>query len=197
MYEYAKGNLCNELTFNMPLASKATMTIGFVGTDTEVPTATRETNAVNAARPVMTEALNTSADIARLRIAQLDESGLTTCFKSLSLTLRNGASPEKCLGTLGATFMNIGDYEVEIEAQVLFTNADVVTAIRTNETVAFDAILRNNDGALAIDIPSMTLGGGDKEFPANQSVLLNATGTAFEDATLGYSLSLSTFPVVP
>ena len=43
----------------------------------------------------------------------------------------------------------------------------------------------------------MTLGGGDKEFPVNESVLLNLTGQAFGDTTLGTSIGISLFPIVP
>ncbi|RUQ78142.1 hypothetical protein ELZ22_17345, partial [Brucella abortus] len=101
------------------------------------------------------------------------------------------------IGRLGAAFMNTGNFEVNVEAQVLFTNGDVVAAIRENETVALDFILKNEDGAIAVDIPSMTLGGGGRDFPVNESVLLNSTGMAFKDATLETSIGVSLFAIVP
>ena len=196
-YEYPKGNYCNEVTFTVPLTDKATATFGFIGTDTEVPTTTRKSGAATAREPAKTAALNTSADVGRLRVTQVDETGLTTDFKAFSMTLTNNVSPEKVIGQLGAKYMNTGNFQVSMDAEVLFTNGDVVAAIRNNTTVTMDFILDNEDGAVAIDVPSMTLGGGGKNFPVNESVILNTTGQAFKDATLNTSIGVSLFAIVP
>ncbi len=194
-YEYSLDNFCNNMTFNLPLTDKATVGFDFIGTVTNDPTTTQAPGASSAVNPTDVAAFNTSADIARLRITEADESGLTTDFKSLTMTLGNNVSPEKVLGRLGARFLNYGNFTVDIEAQVLFTNPNVITAIRQNRTVSMDFILKNDDGVIAVDIPSMTLGGGDREFPVNESVLLNTQGEAFGDASLNTSLGFSTFPV--
>ncbi len=196
-YEYAKGNFANQLQVNIPLTDKATLTVGFVGTDTDIPTPTRRPGASDARQPQGTEAINTTSDIARLRVTDVDEDGITTDFKSLTITLNNNVSPEKVLGTLGARFLNTGNIEVDIEAQILFTSSRVTRAIRNNETVSMDFILDNADGSIAFDVPSMTLGGGDKELPVNESVLLNTTAEAFEDPTLGTSIGISEILAVP
>ncbi len=196
-YEYALGNYCNEITFNLPLADKATVSFGFIGTDTDDPTVTRATNAAAAILPEQTVAFNTSADIARLRITEVDETGLSTYFKELKLTINNNVTPEKVLGTLGAVFMNTGKLNVDVEAKMLFTNKAVPAAIRANTTVTIDFSLRNEDGAIFFDLPAITLGGGDKEFPENESVIINTPATAFEDPTLGTSIGISLFPYAP
>ena len=196
-YEYPTGNYSNVLSFNLPLTEKALMTFGFVGTDTPSPTTTRKTGASTPVGQNETAAFNTSADIARLRITELDETGITTCFKNLVLTLNNQVTAEKCLGTLGALFLNTGNFLVDVEAQLLFTDSRVASAVRDNRTVAMDFGLSNDDGAIYVDIPSVTLGGGNKEFPVNASVLINTTVQAFEDPVLGYSIGVSTFPTVP
>lgn len=196
-YEYAKGNYANQLDFDLPITNKATMTFAFVGTDTPIPTSTRATNAASAKAPLRTTAFNTSADVARLRITKYDETGLTTDFKSLKLTINNNVSPEKVIGVLGARYLNTGIFDIAVEADVLFTNADVVTAVRNNETVTMDFSVRNDDGAIFVDIPSMTLGSGAKDFPVNQTVSLKTTAQAFLDNTFGTSIGVSTFPYVP
>lgn len=197
MYEYSKGNACNTMTLDLPLQDKATMNFAFVGTDTDVPTATRALNADTPSSPNQTGAFNTSADIARMRIQKVDETGIATCFKSLSLTLGNNVSPENCLGSLGASFMNVGGFDVSIEGQLLFTNYRVIEAIRNNETLGLDFALRNDDGAIYIDIPSITIGGGEREFPVNESILVSLTGEAFIDSTLETSIGITHFPYVP
>ena len=194
-YQYSQGNFCNTLAFELPLTDKATVTFNFIGTDTANPTTVRLPGANAASNPTLTAALNSSADIARLRITQVDEDGLTTDFKSLTMTLNNNVSPEKVIGQLGARFINTGNFEIDIEAQLLFSNPLVVNAIRNNETLTMDFVVKNDDGVIGVDIPSMTLGGGDREFPVNESVLINTTAQAFGDPTLNTSIGVSIFPV--
>jgi len=196
-YEYAVGNFANELTLNLPLTDKATVTFGFIGTNADDITQTRKTGASSGTDPLRTTAINTSSDIVSLTT---DVVSLVSdvCFKSLTVTIRNNVSPENCLGTLGASFVNAGLFEVNLEGQMLFTNKEIVNAVKNNTTVTFAAILSNDDGALALDLPSLTFGGGDREYPVDQSVLVNITGEAFNDpvGTIpNVSLGISFFPV--
>ncbi len=196
-FQYAKGNFCSTAAFTLPLTDKAGVTFGFIGTDTDNPVVagSRKTGASAGTDPTQTAAFNTTADIARLRITEVDEDGITTDFKSLTLTLNNNVSPEKVLGQLGAKFINTGNFEVDLEAQLVFTDGLVIDKIRDNETVTMDFILKNEDAVIAIDLPSLTLGGGDREYPVNESVLLNTTGLSFQDPTLNTSIGVSIIPV--
>lgn len=198
-WEYSLGNLCNTMAISMPLADKAVVTFGFVGTDTNVPTSTQATNADTPVNVVRDTAFNTTSDVLRLRVLSnaTDTTGITTCFKDATLTLNNSVTPEKCIGTLGAEFMNTGNFEVDLESQILFTDEAVAAAIRNNTTVTLDLLLRNDNGAIFIDLPALTLGDGGKEFPVNESVLMNLTGSSFGDPTLDTSIGVSLFPVIP
>lgn len=196
-YEYAIGNFANELALNLPLTDKATATWGFIGTNADDITQTRKTGASSGISPLRTVALNTSSNIVSLTTDVVSLAS-DVCFKSLTLTIRNNVSPENCLGTLGASFVNAGLFEVNLEGQMLFTNKQIVNAVKNNTTVTFAAILSNDDGALAVDLPSLTFGGGDREYPVDQSVLVNITGEAFNDpvGTIpNVSLGISLFPV--
>lgn len=157
--------------------------------------ATLQGGSAGSSVPSQTAALNTSSDIARLRIQEVDEDGLTTDFKEMTLTFNNNVTPEKVLGVLGAKFINTGNFDVDIEAQLLFSNPNVITAIRNNETLTMDFIIKNDDGVISVDLPSLTLGGGDREYPVNESVLINTTAQAFADATLNTSVGVSIFMV--
>lgn len=196
-YEYAKGNFANEVTFDFQVASKATMKCSFVGIDCTPPTTTRATGASTATPPVATTMYNTSADFMRLRVTKLDETGITTDVKSMSLTVRNNVTPEKVLGTLGGKYINAGMFDVEAEAQVLFTSSDVIDAMRNNTSVTMEVGVRNDDGGFVFDIPAMTVEGGDKEFPVNQTVIIGMKSMAFQHPTLSTSLAISTFPYLP
>jgi len=201
-YEYAVGNFANELALNMPLTEKATATWGFIGTNTLDITATRSTTAAPAGPgaavdPLRTTALNTTSSFAALT-TDVISSASDVCFKSLTLTINNNVSPENCLGTLGASFVNAGLFEVTLEGQMLFTDTAIVNAVKNNTTVTFTAVLSNDNGAFAFDIPALTFGGGDREYPVDASVLVNITGEAFNDPTgaiPNVSLGISMFPV--
>ena len=101
------------------------------------------------------------------------------------------------LCNLGAKYMNFGNFEVNVDAQLVFSDAGVAAAIRNNTTLSMDFGLKNDDGALFIDIPAIALGGGGRDFPVNESVLINTTGEAFADPTLNTSIGISLFPIVP
>lgn len=196
-FEYSEGNFANEMTVNMPLTEKATVSFAFIGTDTPAPVTTQRTNASTPLAPVQTSAFNTTSDCLRLRVTELDETGLTTDFKNVTITLTNNVTPEKVLCNLGARFINAGNLEVNVEAQALFTDSRVPAAVRANTTLTMDFGLRNDDGAIYFDIPAMTLGGGDKEFPVGETVLINIPGQAFADPILNTSIGISIFPIVP
>lgn len=194
-YVYSRGNYCNTLALNIPITDKATVGFAFIGTDTDVPTTGRKSGASTAAALRRTEAYNTTADIARLRVLEIDEDGLTTDFKSVTVNLNNNVSPEKALAKLGAQFMNTGEFAVSIEMQCIFTNPLLLTALRNNQTVTMDMILKNNDGVICLDIPGMTLGDGSREYPENESVLINLTCEAFEDEIFDSSFGFTMIPV--
>lgn len=196
-YEYSLGNYADSLSLSIPLSGKATITLGFVGTDTLKPNTIRALDAADAKAGGQTESFGSASDIARLRAQDVDEAGLTTDFKSATFTLTNNVAGEKVIAKLGPKYLNVGNIEVDVETQVIFTNPDVIERIRCNKTVALDWIMRNGDGGVAFDLPAGTLDGGGREMPANQSVLLNTTFAAHEEDEFGYTLGMSFFPVLP
>lgn len=196
-YSYSIGNQVNEIVLNLPTAEKATMDISFVGKDTENPTTSRRTNAASPISPNKIAGMNTSSDILRLRVTQVDETGLTTDFKELTITMRNNVAGEKVLAFLGNRYVNNGNFEVEMQGKCIFTEGNVIDAIRGNTTLTADFIVKSEDGAMAVDMPSITLGDGSTELPVNESVNINLTGNAFQDTFFGTSVGISLFPVVP
>jgi hypothetical protein len=195
-YEYAIGNLADEMALNLPLTSKSTVTFGFVGQRTEDITATRKTGASSARVPLRTAGFGTSTNIARLS-TDVVSSVSDVCFKSATLTLNNNTAGEKCLGTLGAMHINTGQFEVSLEAQLAFTRKEIVNAVINSTTVTFDAIIANEDGGVAFDLPTLTFGGGDREFPLDATVLVNLTGETFTSPTLGYDVGINVLVGVP
>ncbi len=196
-YEYATGNYADAMTATIPLTDKATVKLGFVGMGTVPPSAVRAAQAANAKDAAMTASFGTANDIARLRLMNADETGLSTDFKSLSIAIKNNAAGEKVLGKLGNKYVNAGQLQIDLDAEMLFTSSQVVAAIRSNATVGLDFTLRNDDGGVHFDIPSATISGGKRSFKANESVTIAGQIMAFKDNTLGTSIGVSLFPVLP
>ena len=197
-YEYADGNFCNTMAWAMPLTDKATVTFGLIGTTAASPVATRRQNGAIPLEPVQSGAFNTSSDFIRLRVQNEAQSSiLTAFFTDLTFTMNNNVSPEKVLGTLGAAFMNAGNFNVTLEGEIVFTSELIIEAIRNNTTLTFDFIVFNDDGAISIDLPSLTLGGGARNLTRNESVRVSLTGDAFADSTFNTSIGVTVFPIVP
>ena len=193
-YKYAAGCTPSQITINVPLGNKVTSNFAFVATDVEPPTAVRKAGAGAARKVDRGTAYSSTSDVARLRITELDEDGLTTFFKNLTITINNNVTEEKVIGKLGAEFTNAGDLNVDIETTILFTNGQVLTAIRNNETTSFQIVLQNDNGAIVFDVPAMTIGGGAEDLPENQAVTINLTGRAFPHPVFNTSLGISIHP---
>lgn len=195
-YEYVIGAQPDEITVNLPLQAKATFELAFTALNADDFTSTRKTGPSSAVDVLRSVLLNTSSDLVSITTDAVSAAS-GVCFKSLSLTIANALSPEYCLGVVGASFVNVGLFTFDIEGQLLFTDPDLPNAIKNNTTVTFGAILRNEDGAIAFDVPELTLGGGGKEYPVDQSVLINVTGASFTSSTFGHNAAVTIFAAVP
>lgn len=198
-FEYSLDNLLNTFAISFAGQDKATVTLSFIGTDTEEPVdnASRKANASTPVVVVQDNLFNTTSDFIRLRIEDLDETGLTTDLTEMTVTFDNEVNPEKVLAVLGARYLNYGNFLVDIEATALFTSPEVIDRIRNNTEVSMDWILTNGEGALCFDIPAMTLGNGGRDYPENETVKVNLTGTAHRDELFGTSIGISIIPWIP
>lgn len=197
LYEYAPMNYANQMAISIPLSGKATVTVGFIGAKMGTPTASRAVNADVAKNPIQQEAFGSASDIARLRLQDKDQNGLATDFKSCTITMTRNAQGDKVIGNLGPKYVNTGNFQVSIEAEVIVTDPEVIHSINCNLTLGIDTALYNGDGAVHFDFPAGTLGGGRRNFRANESVTLAGTFASHKDPVLGTSIGVSLFPVVP
>jgi hypothetical protein len=196
-YVYARGCLMNEMKLNFPGQAKATMSLALVGMDTDDPTAVRETNASTAMVPIQVQAFSTASDFSRLRVTEVDETGVTSDLKDMTLTFGNNVSPEKTLNNLGARYMNAGTFDVMGEMNCILTDAAVMEAVRDNRLMTMEIGILNSDGGFILDFPSITLGGGVLNFQPDQSVTIPLKIDAVQDTTFGYTMSVSRFPYAP
>jgi hypothetical protein len=195
-YEYLLGNYLDEFVWNMPVASKATAQLAFVGTETLALTTSRATGPSTAKNASTALAVGTSTDLPRLSIADVDETGVATDFQSMKVTLKN-VSPENKLGKLGAGYMAIGRFELMMEADVIFTSKEVIDAVRDNRIVRLDCAMRNGDFGIFLDVPSVSLDETPKKMETNKLVKITAKLSGFMDASYGCTAGVSVFGYLP
>jgi len=196
-YEYAKDNACDSLAIEASTDGFVNLSFGFIGSITDNPVTTQATGLADAKAFNATEEFSTSTDLIRLSIDDLDETGLMTDFDSLNLTVGNGLSARKVMGQVEAAQINLGDLAVTTEGTALFTNPDVIERIRCDKVVSLRMPFWNEDGGVYFHIPQMTLEGGNRSFPENESVTIASTGSAFNQDIDGSSLEVSFFPALP
>lgn len=196
IYENARGVSANQMTINAPLTDKMTMDLTFVAQDLEAPTPT-PLPSLAYQNFDNNEAYNTVTNLNRIRLTNVDESGLSTFLKDVTVTINNNVAGENVLGVMGAAFTNIGNLEVTMDTETVMTDGAVLAAIRNNATVGFELAGVNGDGAIIINIPTMTLGDGSKNLSAGEKVKVAVTGTGYLDEEVGFVVGFSVFPYLP
>lgn len=196
-YEYTKGLAIDEMTIVIPSTDKATMTVSMVGTGVETITASRKSGASTARAQNKKVAINTSADVGRISVMEVDETGLTTYIKSATIRIKNTATPNKAIGVIGSVETTKGNCEVSFDWSGYFTNEDVVSAAAANDAIGAKITLRNADGAIVFDIPEARLGAVKRDFVVNELVQCSSTVDANRDPIYNTSLTVSLFPYCP
>jgi len=198
-YHYPNGNYADSLSLSMNMQDKATVSYSFVGLDTPVPTSVK--SAGNWSSPIDTTMLNTSSDIGRLEI--LTSSGdeivpSDECLlQDLTITISNNIEPKKGLGCLETVMVTLGNFNVDISGTMYLTTDQPIVSVRDNDTMGLAVALSNEDGGILLDIPSMTLGDGSRDFPTNDTINVNLSGMAFKDETYDFALGATKFPHLP
>lgn len=196
-YEYLLGYMLDQVTFNMPAEGKVSMSCTFVGTTAEDPDTVRATGPSSALNVVTSLAVSTSSDITRLSIDNVDETGLMTDFQDLKIMLKNNISPEKAVGHLGNRFTPLGVFEAQTQAEVFFTDPEIVTCVHDNRILRLAAGMRNDDFGMVIDIPSTGAMKAAKKIEHNKLIAVSSEISGFMDATSGFTAGMSVFAYLP
>lgn len=196
-FEYLLGNMVDECTWNLDSTSKATMSMKFVGATTLNPTGTRKAGPSTARDANSNAGVSTSTDLQRLRVSDIDETGLTTDFTSVKITSTNSISPQKQLGVLGSNFMNVGHHKSMVDFSCIFTSDAVIKAVRSNVSSSLDIMMRNDEFGCLYDVQSMTIDSNDRKMERDKVMTLDNKGSGFQNPISGSTESLSTFPYLP
>ena len=194
-YRYARAVEPNQLTINAPLTDKMNMDMTFIAQ--EMQTVSDPLPEASHVDYKSDEALNTVTNISRVRIADLDEKGLSTYMKDVTLTINNNAQGEKVLGKMGSAFTSLGDLEVTMNTETVMTDANVLKAIENNTSVDFTLACKNGDGALIFNIPTATISNGALSMSRGEKVKVGTDLTGYLDDHYGFVIGVSLFKYLP
>lgn len=200
VFEYPKNNLVAGCELPFTPESKVTMKLDIVGTDTPVGTTSRKSGAVDQAQVNLGEMYDTSSDVFRLRLADSAGVALATAdddHESFTIKIARKVTAKKVVKRLGASKLLIGKFLGNVTMKNLLTTLSLLQAIRNSTEVRFNVGIRNTNGAIVYDFPKGKLGGGGKEYAADDAVMVNLDFEAQRSLTFNYTLGVSMFPYLP
>lgn len=201
--EYLEGAVCNELTLNIPQAEKFNADLTFVACDNTHRSGAAGDKLKGGTRVagLGEDAFNTSSDVYRIKMAILDPatsrpSPLFGYVTEATLTIQNGVTPNKAVGTLGAIDTSAANFVAGGSATAYFNSVAASRAIRNNADVGFSTILASRNAGMVFDIPLLGLGGGrnnvEKDAPITVPLETNGAENVY-----GYTAMYVNFPYLP
>ena len=201
MSEYLIGAVPNEFTLNLAQADKVTADLSFVACDNEQRTGAEGLKTGSRPLSAAENAINTSNDIARIKLSQVstDDATVTPMFAyatDLTLSLNNNVTPNKAIGTLGAFDTSAGTFEVGGSMTVYFADVAAIQAVRNNADVTLDIAMTTQNAGILIDVPLLSLGDGRLNIEQDQAITLPLETNAAE-SDFGYTMAMMFFHYLP
>ncbi len=195
-YEYLHGSMPNTLALNIKTADKINLDLAFVAMDGSTEASAKAGD--RPALPASNYAFNSSSDFTRLRLLDDTAGGsLANYLQDLKLTIDNGVTAAKAVGTIGAIDLTTGDFMVSGQVEAFFSTTDAVAAVRDNADVALDfALVAKNVGWL-FDIPLITLGDARLKVEKDKPIILPLSLEAAAHETLDHTLLVVFYPYLP
>lgn len=196
-FHYAKGNLVNMMTIELPTADKMTSTISMLGSDTPQPTTSRAPNASTPTTSVLVEGFNSSSDVLRHGIYDDTETAVAAANIDATITFNNNCQAKKISGTYGAWRIMDGNWKAMVDSNWVLEEPDVLAGIRNNTAMSYQLAFSNADGGFMIDFPKVRLGDGKPAFERNDTLDVPIKIMAEKHTTLGYAAGITVFPYLP
>jgi hypothetical protein len=204
--EYLVGAVPSELTLHASGASILTADYAFVATDAEQRT--QADGLKPGSRPALTpsDAFNSTSDLRRMNISlagAVDEAptplfGFAT---EADITINNTLAANKALGVLGAFDITAGNFVVSGNITAYFSDIAAVQAVRQNADVTFDLTLVKDGAGIVIDMPLISLGGGQPNVQLDQPIMLplktDAASGAKISPDLDHTILFTFFDTLP
>lgn len=195
---YAKGNLTDQWKVSAPVANLVTVDLTMLGTTIADPTTTRSTGASAAFNPLAVSRYNTTTGVFYNRVAnKATEATVADDIENWNITYMNHIVGQKQIGTLGNARVVVGKAEMAIDGKAFLTQDDAIKACSGNTTLTFAVGMRNPDGGILFDAPSVKCTDAPPDFAANAPVSLGLKMGAFRDPTGNFTLGTMLWPYLP
>ena len=180
--EYLEGAVVNEFKLNVPEASKLSVDLSVVAANNtylsgESGFAIKSGTRVGS---LGEGAFNTSSNIYRIKLAQVDPttSTPTSLFGYVtesSVSIKNGIKPNKAVGVLGAFDVSASNFEVSGSVTAYFSTTAALSAIRNNADIGLQQIFAANNAGFIFDIPLLGLDGGEVNITKDEPIKVPVT----------------------
>ena len=204
--EYVVGAVGNKAKFNSPNASKFTVDLDFVGTDSETQDADTGPKSGTRVDLVESNAFNTSSDVTKFKIAEVvpgeaNPDSLFSFIEQVDWTIDNGITPDKAVAILGAFEVSTGDFKVDLSMQAYFATVDAIQAVRDNADVTFEYHLVRANSGISIDMPLIALADSrpnvEKDVAVKVPLTASAATGALVDPNKDHTLLMVFFDYLP
>lgn len=196
-YIYVDGCGLGTLEINAALTQKLVATLGFTGFNVLDPTVTRTTGASNGLGRRGTAMFNTVGHEKRLRVYDTNNTQVLADFESWKLTINNNIKPYKAQGYQGNKDLIFGKFQASLSVDGAITQDDLWKAVGDNRTLAWDALVRNNDAGVWFDLPATTVEDANPKFPANDLAQFSPMFKCFRDPVSNFVCGMTVFPFLP
>lgn len=199
VFTYLEGLYPDSFQIAMPVQSKIVVTASFKGMNIEDPvlSASRVSGPSSAYPPVATELFDTSNDLIECRVLDTSNNEVIASINSFTLTFQHTANPRTQLATFGAAGMKFGKIRVSGQMEIYYEDDAVPVGIRANTTYRTEAIMKNGQAGIVLDIPAHTLRGGQKTYAANEPVMMALDLPAHRDSLTNQVGIVNLLPYVP
>lgn len=196
-YVYAHGLMVSKLDIAGPATNLVKATITFAGQTVDDIATSRLTGPSTAISPIANTRMNTSTNLTRVRVTNIDATGISTDVTDWTLSIENSIDACKVQGYLGTKYNVVGDAKVTFKATYDFTQDDMIHAIRDKRQVQTSIGVMCVDGGALFRLPAQTLNSDGIKIEMNKAVTIGSTGTSYQDPVSGSALCLSMFSYLP
>jgi hypothetical protein len=206
--EYAVGTVCTEYAFEAPAQGKITATHTFMGTTHERRTGATGVKSGNRPDLAQVDAVNTSSDIRRWRVAQVSGSTneaptpLFALIESFSMSINNNINRGTALGVVGMARPTWGRFACTGSFDAYFADVAALTAVIEYADVTIDGFVATpaNTG-FALDLPLVSLSSDGVTVEQDEPIKLPCDFTAHSgnkyDVTFDHAAFWTFFPYLP
>lgn len=199
-FRYLKGLRVGNVEIDAPLKSKITMTLSFVGMDVPDPVLQvgRLADTATPLTPLAVAMFDTTNDLKHLRIATAsNNTPLMASVETWTFTQGLNIKAKEIQGVYGADDHIDGELMPSLSISAYLDSDDIPKAARDNRNVRFCAVLANEDGGWALNVPSAKVRSDEEVMQAGEGVMVSVTLPAHREGSSGIASSLSRFAHIP